>query len=178
MRATDLDMKLDYLRRRNGRRVATFAIATPIANSVTEAYVMQRYLRPDLLNAASISVFDTWAATFGQVVTQVELAPEGGDSFRVKSRFARFRNVPEMLRMWHVFDDVKTASQLNLPVPVLAPRASDGQRLPETVTVEPSGQLIEYVADLGRRAERIRSRVVGPETRAEAKSCFMRSAVV
>jgi len=99
MRASDLDMKLDYLRRRNGRRVATFATATPIANSVTEAYVMQRYLRPDLLEAAGISVFDTWAATFGQVVTQVELAPEGGDSFRVKSRFARFRNVPEMLRM-------------------------------------------------------------------------------
>jgi hypothetical protein len=128
MRASDLDMKLDYLRRRNGARVATFATATPIANSVTEAYVMQRYLRPDLLEDAGITVFDTWAATFGLVVTQVELAPEGGDSFRVKSRFARFRNVPEMLRMWHVFADVKTAAQLNLPVPVLAPRPADGQR--------------------------------------------------
>src|SRR5262249_41286143 len=107
MRASDLDMKIDYLRRRDGKRVVTFATATPIANSGTEAYVMQKYLRPDLLEAAGISVFDSWAATFGQVVSQVELAPEGGDSFRVKTRFARFRNVPELLRMWHVFADVK-----------------------------------------------------------------------
>jgi N12 class adenine-specific DNA methylase len=163
MRASDLDMKIDYLRRRNGARVATFATATPIANSVTEAYVMQRYLRPDLLEAAGISVFDTWAATFGQVVTQVELAPEGGDSFRVKSRFARFRNVPEMLRMWHVFADVKTAADLDLPVPALAQRPGDGRRVPETVTVAPSDDLIDYVASLGRRAEAIRNRAVGPE---------------
>jgi N12 class adenine-specific DNA methylase len=78
-------MKIDYLRRRNGRRVVTFATATPIANSVTEAYVMQRYLCPDLLEAAGIEVFDSWAATFGQVVSQVELAPEGGSSFRMKA---------------------------------------------------------------------------------------------
>ncbi len=136
MRASDLDMKIDYLRRRNGRRVVTFATATPIANSVTEAYVMQRYLRPDLLEAAGIEVFDTWAATFGQVVSQVELAPEGGSSFRMKSRFARFANVPEMLRMLHVAADVKTAEDLALPVPDLKQRA-DGQRVPETVTVEP-----------------------------------------
>jgi hypothetical protein len=163
MRATDLDMKIGYLRRRNGARVVTFATATPIANSVTEAYVMQRYLRPDLLDAAGIEVFDTWAATFGQVVTQVELAPEGGDSFRVKSRFARFRNVPEMLRMWHVFADVKTAADLDLPVPILAERPSDGRRIPETVTVQPSDELIDYVADLGGRAEAIRNRAVSPE---------------
>src|SRR5690348_13686355 len=163
MRASDLDMKIDYLRRRNGRRVVTFATATPIANSVTEAYVMQKYLRPDLLEAARISVFDSWAATFGQVVTQVELAPEGGDSFRVKSRFARFRNVPEMLRMWHVFADVKTAADLDLPVPILAERPSDGRRIPQTVTVQPSDELIDYVADLGRRADAIRNRAVSPE---------------
>src|SRR5258708_11353893 len=162
MRASDLDRKIGYLRRRNGKRVVPFAPATPIANSVTEAYVMQRYLRPDLLEAAGISVFDTWAATFGQVVTQVELAPEGGDSFRVKSRFARFRNVPEMLRMWHVFADVKTAADLDLPVPVLAPRAGDGRRVPETVTVAPSEELIRYVAELGRRAQAIRHPTVAP----------------
>ena len=163
MRASDLDMKIDYLRRRNGARVVTFATATPIANSITEAHVMQRYLRPDLLDAAGIEVFDSWAATFGQVVSQVELAPEGGDSFRVKSRFARFRNVPEMLRMWHVFADVKTAADLHLPVPVLAGRPGGGRRVPETVTVEPSEDLIDYVGDLGRRAEAIRNRAVGPE---------------
>jgi N12 class adenine-specific DNA methylase/SAM-dependent methyltransferase len=162
MRASDLDMKIDYLRRRNGARVVTFATATPIANSVTEAYVMQRYLRPDLLAAAGIEVFDTWAATFGQVVSQVEMAPEGGSSFRMKSRFARFANVPEMLRMFHVAADVKTAEDLALPVPDLRQRA-DGQRAPETVTVEPSEQLLAYVRDLGERAAKVRNRAVGPE---------------
>ena len=162
MRASDLDMKIDYLRRRNGRRVVTFATATPIANSVTEAYVMQRYLRPDLLEAAGIEVFDTWAATFGQVVSQVELAPEGGSNFRTKSRFARFANVPEMLRMFHMAADVKTAEDLALPVPALRQRP-DGQRAAETVTVEPSEELLAYVRDLGERAARVRNRAVGPE---------------
>ena len=162
MRASDLDMKIDYLRRRNGRRVVTFATATPIANSVTEAYVMQRYLRPDLLAAAGIEVFDTWAATFGQVVSQVELAPEGGSNFRMKSRFARFANVPEMLRMLHVAADVKTAEDLALPVPDLKQRA-DGQRAPETVTVEPSDELLDYVRDLGDRAAKVRNRAVDPD---------------
>jgi N12 class adenine-specific DNA methylase len=162
MRASDLDMKIDYLRRRNGARVVTFATATPVANSVTEAYVMQRYLRPDLLQAAGIEVFDTWAATFGQVVSQVELAPEGGSSFRMKSRFARFANVPEMLRMLHVAADVKTADDLALPVPQLKPR-HDGQPGPETAAVEPSGELLGYVAELGERASQVRNRAVAPE---------------
>jgi N12 class adenine-specific DNA methylase len=162
MRASDLDMKIDYLRRRNGARVVTFATATPIANSVTEAYVMQRYLRPDLLQAAGIEVFDTWAATFGQVVSQVELAPEGGSNFRMKARFARFANVPEMLRMLHVAADVKTAEDLALPVPDLKPRA-DGQRAAETVMVEPSDELLDYVHDLGDRAAKVRNRAVNPD---------------
>jgi len=162
MRASDLDMKIGYLRRRNGNRVITFATATPIANSITEAYVMQRYLRPDLLEASGISAFDSWAATFGHVVTQVELAPEGGDSFRMKSRFASFRNVPEMLRMLHVAADIKTAEDLNLPVPLQVVR-EDGQRAPETVTVEPSDELLDYVAQLGERAERVRTRAVDPD---------------
>ena len=161
-RASDLDMKIGYLRRRNGKRVVTFATATPIANSVTEAYVMQRYLRPDLLQDAGISVFDSWAATFGQVVTQVELAPEGGDNFRIKSRFARFANTPEMLRMLHVAADIKTAEDLNLPVPEITAR-EDGRRVPEVVTVEPSEALLDYVAQLGDRAEKVRSRAIGPD---------------
>ncbi len=155
-------MKIGYLRQRNGKRVVTFATATPIANSVTEAYVMQRYLRPDLLEDAGISVFDSWAATFGQVVTQVELAPEGGDNFRIKSRFAKFANTPEMLRMLHVAADIKTAEDLNLPVPAIAAR-EDGRRVPEIVTVEPSDELLDYVAALGDRADKVRSRAVPPE---------------
>jgi len=163
MRASDLDMKIGYLRGRNGHRVVTFATATPIANSVTEAFVMQQYLRPDLLHAAGIEDFDTWAATFGQTVTQIEMAPEGGSSFRQKTRFAKFTNVPEMLRMWHVSADIKTGDDLRLPTPALARRGADGQRAPETVIVEPCDALLAYVAELGERADKIRSRAVSPE---------------
>ena len=104
------------------------ATATPIANSVTEAHVTHRYLRPDLLRAAGVEQFDQWAATFGQTVTEIEMAPTGGSSYRLNTRFARFANVPEMLRMWHVFADVKTAQDLQLPVPALRPHVhEDGQ---------------------------------------------------
>ena len=119
-RASDLHMKLEYLRSQGRERVVTGATATPIANSVTEAYVMQRYLRPDLLENAGIGAFDAWAATFGQTVTQMEMAPAGNSTFRMKTRFAKFSNVPEMLRMWSVFADVKTAADLRLPTPDLA----------------------------------------------------------
>jgi N12 class adenine-specific DNA methylase len=162
MRASDLDMKISYLRERNGKRVVTFATATPIANSITEAYVMQHYLRPDLLRAAGIEDFDTWAATFGQTVTQIEMAPEGGNSFRQKTRFARFSNVPEMLRIWHVSADIKTGDDLHLPAPALARRASDGQHAPETIIVRPCDALLAYVAELGERADKIRGRAVSP----------------
>lgn len=162
-RATDLDMKIDYLRQssRNGR-VFTGATATPIANSVAEAYVMQRYIRPDLLEQAEMTDFDSWAATFGETDTQVELAPEGGGNYRVSTRFAKFKNVPEMLRMWHVAADVKTAEDLTyLSRPDLRQRA-DGQRAPEHVLIQPTDQLSEYVADLGERAEKVRARGVDP----------------
>jgi len=125
--------------------------------------VMQHYLRPDLLSAVGIEDFDTWAATFGQTVTQIEMAPEGGSSFRQKTRFAKFTNVPEMLRMWHVSADIKTGEDLRLPTPALARRQADGQRVPETVIVQPCCALLDYVADLGERADKIRSRAVSPE---------------
>lgn len=158
--ATDLHMKLEYLRDRHGARVATMATATPLANSITEAYVMQRYLRPDLLEKAGVTSFDGWAATFGSQVTEMEMGPAGG--FRLKTRFARFQNVPEMLRMWHVFADVKTGEDLNLPVPQLAPRPSDGKRDVETVVLTPTPQLEEYIADIAERAEAVASRQVTP----------------
>ena len=156
-RAQDLDMKLDWLRRaKPGGRIVTFATATPVANSITEAYVVQRYLRPDLLEEAGIEDFDTWAATFGEVVAGVELTPDGG-GFRTKSRFARFTNVPELLTMLHVAADVKTAEDLGLPTPTLVGGA------PETVVVPSSPELAELVAELGRRAEAVRARAVRPE---------------
>ncbi len=155
-RADDLGMKLHYLRQTHGHRVATFATATPIANSVTEAYVMQRYLQPELLARAGIDDFDSWAANFGRVVTEVELAPAGNE-YRLHSRFARFRNVPELLRMLHVSADVKTAEDLRLARPAVAGSG------PETVVVECSAELAEYVRELGRRADLVRSRSVPPE---------------
>ena len=156
-RAQDLDMKLDWLRRHNPTgRCATFATATPVANSVTEAYVMQRYLRPDLLASAGIEDFDTWAATFGEVVPAIELSPDG-TSFRSVSRFAKFANVPELLRMFHVPADVKTAEDLKLPTPAIA-----GGK-PETVVVPTSPELSALVRTLGARAEAVRSRAVRPE---------------
>ncbi|MFJ4230029.1 helicase-related protein, partial [Paenarthrobacter nicotinovorans] len=162
-RATDLHMKTEFLREREGRRVITGATATPIANSVTEMYVMQRYLRPDLLQAAGIKDFNTWAATFGQVVEEMELSVAGGDRFKLKSRFAKFQNVPELLKMFHTFADVKTAEDLNLPIPTLAPRDGDGLRQPNMLVVEPSPELRSYIQDIGNRVDAIQQRLVASE---------------
>jgi N12 class adenine-specific DNA methylase len=155
-RASDLDMKLAYLRTRHGGRVATFATATPIANSVSEAFTMQRFLRPDLLQNAGLTDFDSWAATFGEVTTDLELAPDGS-RFRMQSRFAKFRNVPELLRMWHVSADIKTADDLNLPTPDLR----NGRA--ETVVIPASEQLRAFMSELSARADKVQSRVVPPE---------------
>jgi len=152
-RASDLDMKLDYLRERHGARTATFATATPIANSMSEAYVMQRYLRPDILDDAGLTDFDVWAATFGEITTDLELSPDGS-SYRMQSRFAKFRNVPELLRMWHLSADIKTAEDLHLPTPAI----SGGK--PETVVVPARAELTEFMRTLAQRAEKVKSRAV------------------
>ncbi len=159
--ATDLHMKLEYLRATNDSgRVATFATGTPIRNTVTQAYIMQRYLRPDLLRDAGITSFDAWAATFGTTVEEMELKPEGaggsGSPYRQNTRFSKFRNVPELLRMFHVFADVKMAEDLNLPTPNLVGGKS------ETVVVPGSDDLADFIADLGDRAEKVRSGGVDP----------------
>ena len=160
-RATDLHLKLEWLRSRHGERVVTMATATPIANSVTEAHVMARYLRPDLLQAAGVLTFDRWAATFGRTVTEIEMAPTGGGDYRMKTRFAAFQNVPEMLRSWHVFADVRTGEDLQLPRPQIT-RRPDGERAPQTVVVPASEAVRAYIAVLGQRAEAVRSRAVDP----------------
>ncbi|MGO2193945.1 MAG: helicase-related protein [Brachybacterium sp.] len=160
-RASDLHMKLEYLRGQGRERVVTAATATPISNSVTEAFVMQRYLRPDLLEKAGIGSFDAWAATFGQTVTQMEMAPTGNNTFRMKTRFAKFSNVPEMLKMWSIFADVKTADDLDLPTPDLAMR-EDGRRAPATVAVQPTVELERFIEHLGERAEKVAAKSVSP----------------
>ncbi|MFC4014622.1 SNF2-related protein [Nonomuraea purpurea] len=160
-RASDLHMKLHHLREnsRSGR-VVTFATGTDIANSVTEAYVMMRYLRPDLLREAGIDDFDTWAATFGDVIVDVELNPDG-NGFRSKARFAKFRNVPELLRIYRVFADVKTAEDLGLPTPKVR-RDANGNR-GETVVVPASMEQLDYIKELGERAEKVRRGAVEPD---------------
>lgn len=161
-RAQDLDMKLHYLRSKHGHRVVTLATATPIANSITEAHVMQRYLRPDLLDQAGVLEFDVWAATFASTVSDIELSPDG-TSFRMKGRFARFHNVPELLRMWWVSGDVKTAEDLNLPRPALLPRPEDGQRAPRTFLIPATEGQQEFITELGLRAEQVQNRSVTPD---------------
>ncbi len=161
-RATDLHMKIDYLRRVRGERVTTFATATPIANSITEAHVMCRFLRPDLLEAAGVEHFDAWAATFGETVTQMEMAVTAGGAYRLKTRFARFQNVPEMLRVWHLAADVKTAEDLQLPAPPIKPRP-DGEPLPEPVVIPAPAEVTAYLQKLAERAEKIRAGGVRPE---------------
>lgn len=154
-RASDLDLKLAVCRERHGERVATFATATFVTNTLAEMYVMQRYLQPDDLEKAGLRAFDAWAATFGRTVTALELAPDGG-SYRFHTRFARFVNVPELLTLFARIADVRTAEQLNLPTPTVA---GDG---PETVVVAASAGLEGYVEGLVARAERVRSRAVHP----------------
>jgi N12 class adenine-specific DNA methylase len=154
-RAQDLDSKLWALRRAHGHRVVTFATATPVANSMAELWVMQTYLQPDQLDAVGLRPFDAWAANFGRTHTALELAPDGA-SYRMQTRFARFQNVPELLTLYRQVADVRTLDDLDLPTPAVA----GGQ--PETVVVEPSDQLVEFVADLAARAERIRNRAVDP----------------
>lgn len=155
--ATDLHMKLHHLRSRNDR-VATLATATPIANSVSEAYTMMRYLRPDLLEDMGVETFDEWAANFGEMTTRLEVAPTGG--LRQHSRFAKFVNLPEFLRPWLVASDVKTADDLKdiVKTPDLVERVdADGNRTraPETVVVPPSQELLDFMEQLVARAKTI-----------------------
>lgn len=150
-RATDMHLKLEYLRATHGERVATMATGTPIANSITEAHVMQRYLRPDLLQASGVENFDVWGATFGETVTAIEM--DAGGRLKNKSRFARFKNVPEMLRSFHVFADVKLSEDLNLKTPDLVRRPGDGERQPELVLIPQPPELAEYMKGLADRLD-------------------------
>ncbi|MGF0320695.1 helicase-related protein [Nocardia fluminea] len=160
-RAQKLHMVVEYLREEHNGRAITGATATPIANSITEAYVMQRYLRPDLLEKAGINHFDDWAATFGKTKTQLEMSVDG-NSWALKTRFAGFRNIQELQRMFHVAADVKLPEDLNLPVPKLARRPGDGERAPEIISVPATEAQIDYVQHLGQRAQRVKSRQVDP----------------
>lgn len=158
-KATDLHMKVDWLRQQHGNRVITGATATPISNSIAEMYVIQRYLAPELLHESGITTFDQWAATFGQTTTSMEVDATG--RYKMKERFASFQNVPELLTQFHQFGDIKLSDDLNLPVPEIAARA-DGERAPEIIGIEPSPELKDYIKNLQERAESIQAREVEP----------------
>ena len=159
-RAQDLHMKIEYLRHKYNGRAVTGATATPIANSITEAYVMQRYLRPDLMIDAGIENFDQWAATFGKTKTELEMSVDG-NSWSLKTRFSGFRNVQELQRLFHVAADIKLPEDLGLPVPKLAAR-TDGERAPHVLAVPPTSAQLDYVQQLGQRADLVRSKAVDP----------------
>lgn len=151
-----LDAKLWALQRDRGPRVLTGATATPIANSIVEAWVMQTYTQPDVLAECGLDSFDGWAATFGQTVAAVELAPDGG-SYRVTSRLARYRNVPELIAQFRCTADVRVRDDLDLTLPTVK-----GGR-PAVVVVPASNELTDYVQTLVARAEDIRAHRVEPD---------------
>ncbi|MEV6575657.1 DEAD/DEAH box helicase family protein [Streptomyces sp. NPDC051577] len=146
VKATKLHMVLGYLRETNGSgRVCTLATGTPIANSVTEAYVCKRYLAPDLLEEQGLSNFDSWAATFGEVVSALEPDVKG-DGYKYKARFSRFFNVPELMAAYRNFADVQTAEDLNLPTPPVL-KGPDGQR-GESIAFPVTGAQREFIRAL------------------------------
>lgn len=146
-KSADMFNKCQYLDEITGGKGITFATGTPISNSMTELYVMQRYLQNSKLQNMGLGLFDSWASTFGEVVTSIELAPEG-NGYRAKSRFARFYNIPELMNMFNEIADIKTSDQLKLPVP---------EAEYETVVLKPTEQQKEIVESLGERAEVVRN---------------------
>ncbi|AHF09017.1 N-6 DNA methylase [Dehalobacter restrictus] len=151
-KSSDLFAKCRYLDELTEGRGVIFATGTPISNSITEMYTMQRYLQYEVLRQNGLQHFDCWASTFGETVTAIELAPEG-TGYRAKTRFARFYNLPELMNMFKEVADIKTADMLNLPVPKANYR---------NVAVKPSEFQQDMVAELAERAERVRNRMVEP----------------
>lgn len=156
-RAFDLYLKTRYTMQLHGRaqRGVVFATATPVANTMAEIHTMQRYLQPRRLEALGLQQFDAWAATFGESVTALEIAPDGS-GYRMHTRFARFINVPELMAIFGEIADIRTAEMLGLPVPKLR-----GGK-PRTVACPASTALKAYVQTLVKRAEAIRNGHVDP----------------
>ena len=150
MKSSDLFMKCRYLDEITGGRGVIFATGTPISNSMVEMYTMQKYLQYGTLQRNDIVHFDSWASTFGETVTAIELAPEG-NGYRAKTRFAKFYNLPELMSMFKMVADVQTADMLNLPVP----KANY-----HNVVLKPSETQKEMVQGLSERAEKVRNKMV------------------
>lgn len=150
LKSSDMFMKCEYLDELTGGKGVVFATGTPVSNSMVELYTMQRYLQHHTLVEHNLQHFDAWASTFGETMTAIELAPEG-TGYRLKTRFAKFYNLPELMQMFREVADIQTADMLNLPVPEAEYRV---------VSVKPSEMQREMVAELGERAERVREGIV------------------
>ncbi len=151
-KSSDMFMKCRYMDEITGGRGIVFATGTPISNSMTEMYTMQRYLQYGTLKSNNLTHFDAWASTFGETTTSIELAPEG-TGYRARTRFAKFFNLPELMTLFKEVADIKMADQLNLPTP----KANY-----ETVVVKPTEIQQEIVQTLSERASLIHSGSVKP----------------
>lgn len=154
-RAFDMYLKVRHVQSLNGGGGVVFATGTPIANSMAEMFTMQRYLQPEDLKKHNLHHFDSWAATFGEPVTAMELSPDGA-GYRLNTRFARFINVPELMQMFRQSADVQTAAMLNLPRPKL-----EGEK-PAIRNAPATEELKEFVQSLAARAERLKNGRVDP----------------
>lgn len=154
-RAFDMFLKVQHIQDRNRGGGVVFATGTPISNTMAEMYTMQRYLQMQTLRRNQLQHFDAWAGTFGEVVTAMELSPDGR-GYRMQSRFARFVNVPELMQQFRQVADVQTAEMLKLPIPKL----EEGR--PITISAPASPQLKKFVETLVERTEAIKNGRVEP----------------
>lgn len=151
-KSSDMFMKCRYMDELTGGRGITFATGTPVSNSMTELYTIMRYLQYDTLMRMGMGHFDSWAATFGETVTAIELSPEG-TGYRAKTRFARFFNLPELISIFKEAADIQTSDMLNLSVP-------EAEFINEVL--KPSEEQQDMVAAFSERAESVRAGMVNP----------------
>ena len=151
-KSSDMFMKCRYMDEITGEKGVVFATGTPVSNSMTELYTMQRYLQFNELEKRGLSNFDSWASTFGETTTAIELTPEG-DKYRFKTRFSKFYNLPELMNMLKDVADIKTSDVLNLPVP---------EAHFETIVTKPTMEQQEILKSLSERADKVRSRAIEP----------------
>ena len=154
-RAFDMFLKVLHIQRMNSGAGVVFATGTPIANSVAEMFTMQRYLQMTALKSLKVDHFDSWAATFGEPVSAMELSPDGS-GYRLNTRFARFINVPELMQQFRQVADIQTQKMLKLPVPEL----HTGK--PIVISAPCSKELKKIVESLVERAEALRSGRIDP----------------
>ena len=151
-KSSDMYMKCRYMDEQTGSHGVVFATGTPVSNSMTELYTMQRYLQHDTLERLGLGHFDSWAANFGETVTALELAPEGS-GYRARTRFSKFFNLPELMNLFREVADIKTADQLNLPTPEVVYHNEVSQ---------PTEIQKKLVQELSERATKVHARMVDP----------------